>query len=410
MVLNRESVIRPVNRTQEAAANNSFNPLHILVVNHEFPPIGGGASKVSFELAKKLVQRGYRVCVLTSWSRGLPNNEVVDGVEVHRVWSWRKNVHDGGLRGSVTFLMSALPRLRRRLNADPVDVVHYFFGLPTGVLSFYTHSVRRLPYIIGLRGSDVPFYDRKSRTLRVLHRILMPITRRIWRGASDVIAVSYGLRDLAQETTPDLSIGVIHNGIDVIEGAAEMRSRKRADRVRLVCVARLVPRKGVCLLLEALVSLDRDDIELVVAGTGPSHAELEAFSATHDIADRVKFAGYCRPDQLRDINVSSDIFVLPTLSDAFPNVVLEAMGAALPVIASRVGGIPEAVVDGETGILVKAGDRAQLANAISVLVDDRALREAYGLAGQQRAREMFTWHRNARLYLDSYERATAQLS
>ena len=171
--------------------------LKILIANYEFPPIGGGASKVSYELAKTLVNLGHEVHVLTSRIGGMPSFESIDGIIVHRVWSWRNGIHDCGLKGAFTYLLSALPRLRRILNTEDIDVVHYFFGLPTGFLSLYSNNIRGIPYIVSLRGSDVPLYDLDSRKLVFLHRLTRPISRHIWRRASRVIAVSRGLRDLA---------------------------------------------------------------------------------------------------------------------------------------------------------------------------------------------------------------------
>jgi glycosyltransferase involved in cell wall biosynthesis len=145
--------------------------MRVLIANYEFPPVGGGASKVSYELAKKLVEKGHDVVVLTSRYGNLDRFEKRDGIMIHRVWSWRKGIHDSGLRGAFTYLISALPVLRRILKTEPIDVVHYFFGLPTGLLSVYSHGIAKKPYIISLRGSDVPLYDRDSSKLMMLHRM-----------------------------------------------------------------------------------------------------------------------------------------------------------------------------------------------------------------------------------------------
>jgi glycosyltransferase involved in cell wall biosynthesis len=408
MALNKEVIWQPEACPQGRAANTEWTPIRVLIVNHEYPPIGGGASKVSGELSRRLVAQGHRVVVVTSRSRGLPKFENIDGIDVHRVWTWRKNIHDGGLRGSATFLLSALPHLRRILSSESIDVVHFFFGLPTGLLSFYTHGVRRLPYIVGLRGSDVPHYDDKNAILRLLHRLLLPLTRRIWRGASAVFAVSHGLKNLAQQTTPELPIRVIHNGIDIVETVPELRIKSSNSPIRLLSVARLVPRKGIDLLLEAIATTDRADLDLTIAGTGPSLAALEEQARSLGIGDRVHFEGFCSVEKLRVLNLESDIFVLPTLSDAFPNAVLEAMGAALPVVASNVGGIPEAVVDEKSGLLVEAGNVSQLREAIEKLAGNPGMRKRLGEAGQIQVEQRFTWKNNALQYVQSYEKAIAR--
>jgi glycogen(starch) synthase len=384
--------------------------LKILIANYEFPPIGGGASKVSFELARTLVKLGHEVTVLTSRYGDAPSIETVDGIIVHRVWSWRIGVHDSGVRGAFTYLLSALPRLRKILNSERIDVVHYFFGLPTGFLSLYSHSIKTIPYIISLRGSDVPLYDRDSRMLRFLHRLTRPLSHKVWRNASQVFAVSRGLGELANVSFPDVEVGVIYNGINFIKDPKASRMDNCESLIRLVCVSRLIPRKGISDLLDALASLPEIDFELSLIGEGPSEKALKKLADAHGIADKVNFIGYCTPQEVQRHNLESDIFVLPTHSDAFANVILEAMSAALPVIACAVGGVAEAVVDGKTGILVNPGNSNHLSTAIKTLANDEELRTKLGLAGQQRARSLFTWDENARRYAEAYADAVNTIS
>ena len=379
--------------------------MRVLIANYEFPPVGGGASKVSYELAKKLVGKGHDVVVLTSQFGNLARFEERDGIIIHRVWSWRKGIHDSGLRGAFTYLMSALPAMRRILKTEPIDVVHYFFGLPTGLLSLYSHGIAEIPYIVSLRGSDVPLYDRDSSKLMLLHRATKSLSHRIWRSASRVFAVSDGLRQLAEESFPDVSVEVIHNGVDIIDPRLLSVRAHDVSSLRLVCVSRLIPRKGIADLLQALAGLTNVECELTVAGEGPIDTELKGLAAKLGISDRVKFVGYKSPEELNQCYVDADAFVLPTRSDAFANVILEAMAAALPVIATDVGGVAEAVVDGETGILVEPKQPDQLASAIQVLANDRSLAKRYGRAGQERVLRHFTWTSISDRYIEAYSDA-----
>lgn len=383
--------------------------LRILIANYEFPPVGGGASKVSFNLARTLVGRGHEVHVLTSRYGDLPGLETIDGVRIHRVWSWRNGIHDSGLRGAFTYLLAALPRLRKILSSDRIDVVHFFFGLPTGLLSLYSHSIRHTPYIVSLRGSDVPLYDQDSRKLLFLHKLTKPLSHRIWRHASGVFAVSRGLREMAEESFPDVDVDVIYNGVDVdvdvVDEARVGDKHRIGEPLRIICVSRLIPRKGISDLLEALATLPELDYQLTVIGAGPSDFSLRNLAVQRSIANKVRFFGYRPASELTNHYISSDICVLPTRSDAFANVILEAMAAALPVVATKVGGVAEAVIDGETGILVDASAPDQLAEAVQALARDPALRRRLGRAGQQRVRDKFTWAENARRHVVAYEQA-----
>jgi glycosyltransferase involved in cell wall biosynthesis len=369
--------------------------VNILLVNYEFPPLGGGGSKASFELARGLVRRGHRVDVLTGKYDGAEAVETIDGVRIHRSWSWRKSIHECGLRGAITFVVSALPRLRRLIKREEYDVLLYFFGFPTGLLSLYSGRVAKLPYIVSLRGSDVPLYDRDSHRLRFLHDLLKPLSRSIWANAAQVTAVSEGLREMANRSFPDIDVEVIHNGIDLPESVGHIRQPdKRGRPVRLNCVARLIPRKGIHDLIDAVSDLQDQNVEVHIIGTGPAEKELHELAKRRGVGQLVQFHGYQTPLRVQELNAKADIFVLPTWSEAFPNVILEAMSVGLPVIATRVGGIPEAVLDGVTGILVEPRDCESLARAIRRLSVDGDLRRSMGEAGFQRVRKQFSWDTN----------------
>lgn len=374
--------------------------MKILLVNYEYPPIGGGGSKASHELAKRLASRGHRVDVLTSRYESLSKFETNDGVTVHRVFSWRKSIHDCGLRGAVSFLVLALPKLRSMIDDCDYDVSLFFFGFPSGALSLYPSFRRSIPYVVSLRGSDVPLYDLQSRRLRWLHGLLKPLTRSIWRNAAAVVAVSQSLSDLAHESFSDVPVTVIYNGVDTETGEVAKRdSATRAEAVYINCVARLIPRKGVSDLLDAVALLDNEQVRVNIVGEGPSLDGLRRRAAERGIAERVEFLGFLPRSRITELNATADLFVLPTRSDAFANVVLEAMSVALPVIATRVGGIPEAVEDGVTGLLVAPRNVPELSAAIGRLVSDADLRRSMGTAGQRKVRAEFDWDRNA----DAYE-------
>lgn len=383
--------------------------MNILLVNYEFPPLGGGGSKASFELARRLVRRGHRVDVVTGRYNGAASEEVIDGVRIYRSWSWRKAIHECGLRGAITFLMSAAPRLRSLIKNEHYDVALYFFGFPTGLLSLYSWRIAGLPYLVSLRGSDVPLYDRDSRRLRFLHRLLRPLSRSIWENASRVVAVSYGLKEMANRSFPDIHIEVIHNGIEIPSFPLHDRDNpSRFGPIRLSCVARLIPRKGIHDLIDAVSRIPNGNLELQIIGTGPAERDLRDRAKQHGIDRLVHFYGYQTPERVRELNAEADIFVLPTWSEAFANVILEAMSVGLPVIASRVGGIPEAVVDGVTGLLVEPRDPVSLAEAIMRLSADPELRRSMAVAGLRRAQESFSWDVNTDAFENSLRAAVAR--
>jgi glycosyltransferase involved in cell wall biosynthesis len=205
------------------------------------------------------------------------------------------------------------------------------------------------------------------------------------------IAISRGLaRYLAEvEGFDETEFTVVHYGI-VPSGLPA----PAPDEPRLVCVGRLIPIKGHVVLLRALALARREvpALSLDIAGRGPLEPALRAVAKELEIEDSVRFLGYVSPVQ-RAIDAAA-VVVVPSLGEGFGMVALEAMERARPVVASAIGGLGELVVDGETGVLVPAGEAEPLAHALVQLAHDPIRRRAFGEAGRRRALEHFAEHRN----------------
>ncbi|MGQ9558655.1 MAG: glycosyltransferase family 4 protein [Desulfurispora sp.] len=218
--------------------------------------------------------------------------------------------------------------------------------------------------------------------------------------SQQVIAVSENLRRelLEKEKLPPHKVVVIPNGIEPGRFMYERRGAAIAGergepRVVLGTVARLAPQKGLATLLRAFALLEGQlagayDLRLVLVGDGPLLSELQTLAGQLGIAQRVVFTGMRR--DIPELLHSFDIFVLPSLTEGLPLTVLEAMAAGLPVVASRVGGIPEAVQDGQTGFLVPPGQEVALAEKLGCLVQQPEWRCRMGAAGRQRVLAEFT--------------------
>nr|WP_246316041.1 glycosyltransferase family 4 protein [Kineococcus aurantiacus] len=192
------------------------------------------------------------------------------------------------------------------------------------------------------------------------------------------------------------SVLAIPNGVPV----PRVRPAPQVRRPALGVLARLEPQKGVDVLLEALTALP--GVELHVAGEGSGCADLQQQAAALGLTDRVRFRG--RVPDAADLLSDVDVLVVPSRFEALPLVVLEAMHGGVPVVASRVGGIPEAVLDGQTGLLVPAGDAVALAGACRTLLDDPGLRARLATRARVRADELFSVTAMARRYDGLYRR------
>jgi len=378
--------------------------MRVLLLNYEYPPVGGGAGYATANIARSLVEMGVDAEVLTSRINSEEDGEVVDGVPIHRVWSWRVNIHDCGLRGAYTYVMAAALK-RRQLHAERgYDLEHYFFSMPTGLLTLLPGASHPVPYIVSLRGSDVPGYDPFNRKVQMIHALLKPVTRRIWNRASKVVALSSSLADTARQTAPDLDIDVIPNGIDT-EHFSPPERRSSRSRIRLVTVARLLERKGIQTILEACAKPTPLPINLQIIGTGPYEHELRGMVDWLGLGDRVEFLGYVPNEELPRYYRKSDIFVLPSETESFGLVFAEAMSCGLPIAASDVGGIPETVRHGIDGLLCPPGDPARLRENIIQLMSSAEARKEISDSQRQRILEHYPWGHIASRYADVYRDA-----
>lgn len=385
------------------ARSGGARPLKLLCLNYEYPPMGGGAGNATQHTAKELTRRGHEVHVITS---RLPRQATVDRdarVVIYRVYSKRKSIHEAGLAGALTYLLGAFFKLRRLSRINDYDIFHFYFGLPTGLLALYVHHVLKKPYVVALRGSDVPGYDNTRWYLRPLHKLAAPMTRHIWSNAAAVTALSESLRALAQDTCPHVSIAVIRNGIDPsVFPSREPARRKRS--VRLICVSRLVKRKGLEYLLAALPELKSDGVTLDIIGTGEQQSHIRSMVRRLGVEDCVNLIGYIPRESLAEFYHRADIFVLPSLSESFGQVLLEAMSCGLPVIASRVGGIPETLEHEKGGLLIEPGNSEAIIGAVRKLAADPLRRNSMSEYNRHIAVNEFGWSRIAEQYEKLYRK------
>jgi glycosyltransferase involved in cell wall biosynthesis len=186
-------------------------------------------------------------------------------------------------------------------------------------------------------------------------------------------------------------LAIVRCGIDTSVFEAVDRAGRPAEPLEVLCVGRLVPDKGQALLVEALAAVRATgrDVRLTFVGDGPDRAQLEGAAARHGVGDVVRFAGAVGQDRIRERYAAADVFCLPSFAEGIPVVLMEAMATGLPVITTHIMGVPELVVDGETGLLVMPGRADALAAAIERLADDRDLRRRLGEAGRRHVQAAF---------------------
>ncbi len=340
------------------------------------PDLGvGGAERMLCQLATRLDPRRYEVVVVSFFDpcgSAAEEDLAAGGVEV---------VNLGKALGFDARMFGRLAGALRRLAPDVVHthraVLHYLFPALVGPLRTRTaHTVHNVAE------REVP------RCVQMAHRLafragVAPIA--IGGLVAESISRLYGVPPRA----------IIPHGIPVEHFATPSVPRATwraangvpARTTVLTCVGRLAAQKNLGALLEAFATMGDLDAVLLLAGAGPQRAALEAVAERLGIAERVRFLGVRR--DVPDLLAATDVFVLPSLWEGNPLGILEAMAAGVPVVATRVGGVPEFVRDGETGILVPPADVHALGAALRRIATDAPLRSALGARARRVAADRF---------------------
>ncbi len=238
--------------------------MKILLINSEYPPVGGGAGNASANIARLLVQMGNEVLVVTSQFGNLPREELCAGVRILRGPAFRRYSDRSTAMEQSSFIVGAALRAFSLAGDFKPDVTLAFFGLPSGAVAWLLKIFLGIPYVVSLRGGDVPGF--RPYDFWLYHKLAVPFLHVIWRKASAVVANSTGLRDLATAFDSTINIPIVPNGVDLEKFS---RARHAWSPPRILSVGRVVYQKGYDLGLLALAGLKDLEWEWRIAGDGP---------------------------------------------------------------------------------------------------------------------------------------------
>lgn len=384
--------------------------MRLLMLNNEYPPIGGGTATANYYVIREMVKQGIDVDLITSTP--LVNEYQVEELSprsrIYRVPINNQNPHYQSERELLTYIYRGFffARTLYRGNEAKYDLCHAWSGLPAGALALLLKYKRGLPYVLGLRGSDVPGYDVRYRWLYPFLNIPLHM---IWQNASSLTANSYELRHLALEFRPNESIDVIPNGVDLERFSLPPQTDLPAEKpFTILCVARLVERKGISDLIQAAAHIKdtRDNFKFVFVGRGDKENELRAQVAEQGLEKWVEFRGSVLHHDVPAVYREADVFILPSLNEGMSNAVLEAIASGLPIITTYTGGTAELLRG--NGILIPKQSPDAIAKAVLELWDDQPLRLEMGRRSRTIAESM-QWDKIANDYLALYEKTLSAL-
>ena len=259
------------------------------------------------------------------------------------------------------------------------NIVVAFFTIPGGLVA----SLLRKPFILMLRGSDVPFHDPRFHRIDMVLQHIVPL---IWKCASRVVANSEGLKEEAISIYP-VDIDVIPNGVDI----KKFYPSEDRDIKQILSCGRLSPVKNFDLLIDAfsIVKNEINDAKLRIIGDGPERRNLESKIAELGLKDCVDLSGAANHDEMPHIYRTSGVYVLTSHNEGMNNTLLEAIASGLPIVSTHVGGVDELI--GDNGIIIEERDPDILADAIVRIITSHNYWQMC-----RRSREIaegFTWER-----------------
>lgn len=389
--------------------------MKILFLNYEYPPLGGGAANATRYILREFSRMpGVEVHLVTSGMGKEYEKEHIGGsVWVHRLPIGKDpgKIHSQSVRDLFMYSAKAwwfsswLVRTAKH-EGNPFDRTIAFFGIPCGALALWFKWRFGIPYVVSLRGSDVPGYSEKYDRL---YLFLAPFVRLVWKKALAVVPNSRGLAELAGKTAPRQAFEIIPNGVDTEEFRPDP-ARERDGYFRILSVSRLTPRKGIRFLVRAMKPLRerKEKLELWIVGDGEEWPSLRALAKECGVSDKVKFFGAVPHEHLGRYYGLADVFCLPSQNEGMSNTVLEALAAGLPIVATVTGGTEELIRDGENGFFVAQQSPEDLTEKLGKLLADESLRVRMGEAGRKRAEEM-NWESVAGQFLELCSRKKAQI-
>lgn len=392
--------------------------MKVLFFNYEYPPLGGGAGNATAYILREFSKIPDLEVDLVTSAIGSEYclEKIGESIKIHKlpIGKNSENLHYQSQKDLLIYAWKAYFFSKKLIKENHYDLSHSFFTLPCGFLSLAHYRWYKLPYIVSLRGADVPGY---SDRFPLIYKFLTPLIRQIWKKAAAVVSNSQGLKELALKTNAGQEIGIIYNGIDIeqfrsgqgtqnMEHGTQNTEHETQNRgFKIICISRLTARKGFNYLIEALAKIagKYPDLSLEIVGEGDAKDELEKQVKSANLDSRIEFKGRISHEKTPEVYQRASVFVSPSLNEGMSNTMLEALASGLPIIATDTGGSQELIRTGENGFIVKMKDADDIAEKLEKLIADPELVRSMGRKSRAIA-ETMSWGSVAKKYYELYKK------
>lgn len=366
--------------------------MKVLFVCSLYYPHAGGIETIVRELSSLYIRKGIEVSVLTKrWPIDFPELEAYEEVKIYRIISAKTKNE----------FLSNIEFLKRNNDSLKSDIIHVIgVRRPLPLLAFILSRYWKVPLIISISGGDIP--DPLDPQPRKIWSISKEIVKPVIIRADWVNTFSEDLVKLTKNAIPELSkISLIYAGLDL--GKIRKIKKYRSEQPYILSLRRLDPSKGVDITIKAFAKISKKNtnIKLIIVGDGTERRKLEALVEKFKIKNRVEFTGKLNLEKSLSLLKGALLTVVPSVSEGGGLINLEAQACRCPLIASRVGGIPEYAKENYSALMFTAGDINELSDIIQLVINDGKLRNQLIINGEKYVKK-FSWNNILNKYLNGY--------
>jgi len=371
--------------------------MKILIISHEYPPIGGGGGRIVQGICEGLAERGHQIHILTAHYQDLPLKEDSGNLIIERLRSGRREAHRADFRAMRLFVQKSITRGYRIIKRWNPDLIHAHFAVPAGAAAFSLSSIYKIPYVLTAHGGDVP--GGAPEKTAGWFRIVLPFSKLIWNHANAVTAVSSDTKRLAMEHYP-VEIRVIPNGIKIQE--YKPGKFESVGTPEILYIGRFSPEKNALAVPQILNSLRDLPWHCTMIGDGIQMEKLRSIIQQSNLEDRFTLTGWINSEDVTKYLSYGDILFLPSFREGMPIAGLEGLAMGLALILPDIGSCPDLVENGKNGFLVEIGNNKEYEKSLRTLINKRDLLKKFRIESRKKA-GAFDLEKSISSYEDLYK-------